>query len=121
MGKTRKSRPRPSLKNLNLESEKKYLFYWQKRNFKPIENATHTNEIFTLGIALNTEYLYWLFDVLTEHATSEMKSPQVQVFIKQWFHDEQGAKFMFDVFSVIRNDFGHVVTYCCVALFVRVS
>ena len=28
-----------------------------------------------------------------------------KVYFQQWVHNKQGAKFMFDVFSVIRNDF----------------
>ena len=40
------------------------------------------------------EYLYQLFDVLPKQTTCEMKALHViQVYIQQWFHDEQGAKF----------------------------
>ena len=34
----------------------------------------------------------WCF---TQVETQEMKALQLQVYIQQWFHDEQGAKFMY--------------------------
>ena len=46
------------------------------------------------GFKKNTEYLYLLFDVLLKQTTCEMKTLQVEVYIQQWFHHEQGTKFM---------------------------
>ena len=40
------------------------------------------------------ECLYKISDVLSQQTTCEMKALQVQAYIQQWFHDEQGAKFM---------------------------
>ena len=45
------------------------------------------------GIWKGCEYLYQLFDVLPKQTTCEMKALQVQVYIQQWFDDEQEAKF----------------------------
>ena len=36
----------------------------------------------------------WPFDVLPKQTTCEIKAFQVQDYIQQWFHDEQGAKFL---------------------------
>ena len=41
-----------------------------------------------------SEYLYQLSDALSKQKACEMKTLQVQVHIQQWFHDEQGAKFI---------------------------
>ena len=51
--------------------------------------------------------------------TFEVIAVQVQVYIQQWFHDEQKA--MFNVLSVVRNDFGHNLICWWVSLFVKVS
>ena len=40
------------------------------------------------------KYLYRLFDVPSKHATSELETLQVQVYIKQRFHDERRTEFM---------------------------
>ena len=40
----------------------------------------------------------------------------IQVYIQQWFHDEQRANFI-----VTRNKFRHVLICWCVTLFLRVS
>ena len=40
------------------------------------------------------EYLFRLFEVLPKQRTCEMKDIQVKVYIQQWFHDQQRAKFM---------------------------
>ena len=45
------------------------------------------------SIKKDPKYLYWLFDVLPKHAC-EIKTLQVQVYIKQWVHNELGAVFM---------------------------
>ena len=50
-----------------------------------------------------------------------MKTLQVQIYIKQRFHDEQDALYRFNVFCVIRNDIGHVFICWWVALLVSVS
>ena len=41
-----------------------------------------------------SEYLYQLSDALSKQKACEMKTLKVQVHIQQWFHDEQGAKFI---------------------------
>ena len=40
------------------------------------------------------EYLYRLFGVWPKQVTCEMRAIQGQNYIQQYFHDEQGAKFM---------------------------
>ena len=40
------------------------------------------------------EYLYRLFNLLSKQTTCEMKTLRIQVYIQQWFQDEQGAEFM---------------------------
>ena len=46
----------------------------------------------------------WPFDILPKQTTCEVKALRVQVYIQQWFHDEQGAKFIkLNVFIVIKN------------------
>ena len=46
------------------------------------------------GFRKGPEYLYRLFDVLRKQTTCEMKTIEVQVYIQQWFRNEQGTKFM---------------------------
>ena len=43
-------------------------------------------------------------------------SSNIQVYIQQWFHDEQGANFI-----VTRNNFGHVLICQWVTLFLTVG
>ena len=51
----------------------------------------------TLEWAWNFTWTIWCFN----QACNMWK----KVYFQQWVHNKQGAKFMFDVFSVIRNDF----------------
>ena len=41
------------------------------------------------------EWKYRLFIVLSKQTTSQMKTLQVQVYIQQWFYDEQGTRFVY--------------------------
>ena len=56
---------------------KKYVFHWDKLNFKHIGNFVGSAEFFALERP-------WIF---IENMSS------IQVYIQQWFHDGQGAKF----------------------------
>ena len=61
----------------------------------------------------------WLFDVLLRQTTCEMEALQVQVYIQQWLHDYQGAKFMWHlVWSEITLS---IYLTACGKLLVRVS
>ena len=46
------------------------------------------------GLKKEPEYFCWLFDVLPKQKIYQMKTLQVQLYIQQWFHDEQRAEFM---------------------------
>ena len=59
----------------------------KKWNFESTEDSAYTG----------TEYLYWQFDALPKQTKWELKTLQVQVYMQQWFHDEQGAKFMYSL------------------------
>ena len=45
-----------------------------------------------LGLRKSHEYLYQLFGVLTKQTICKMKPLPVEVYIQQWYQDEQGAK-----------------------------
>ena len=45
-----------------------------------------------LGLRKSHEYLYQLFGVLTKQTTCKMKALPVEVYIQQWYQDEQGAR-----------------------------
>ena len=64
------------------------------------------------------EYLYRLFDVLPR-LTCKIKTLRVRVYFQQWFHDEQGAKFISRLTFLVW--LGHEIICWRVALFVRVS
>ena len=49
-------------------------------------NSAHRIELLALGKAL--------FEVLPKQATCQMKTLQLQVYIQNWFHEEQEDKFM---------------------------
>ena len=59
----------------------KICFPLGKNKFNSIGNSAHTTEFLT-------------FRCLLKQTTCRMKALQVQVYIQQWFHDEQGGKFM---------------------------
>ena len=107
-----------SSKNLSKNYEK-YLLHWEKLSFELIENTAELLCILqNFWPRKGPEYLYQLFDVLPKQETCEMKAPQVyiQVYIQQWFHDEQEANFI-----VTRNNFRHVLICYWVTLFLTVS
>ena len=72
---------------------------WEKCVFSlgKMEFWTHW-EIFVYrrisAIRKRPEKLYRLLDILPKQTTCEMEAIQVEVYIQQWFHDEQGAKLM---------------------------
>ena len=70
----------------------KNIFSVKKNRILNPEQTLRNHKIFSLKES--PEYLYWLFHVLSKQITGEMKTLQVQVYIQQWFHDEQGAKFI---------------------------
>ena len=73
-----------NFQNLSMNWEN-YVFHWKKWNFEPITNSVHTAEIKTLNESMECV-------VLHKQTTCEMKTLQVQVYIQQWFYEEQGAK-----------------------------
>ena len=74
-------------KNLSKNCEN-YVPHCEKWNFEPIGNPAHITEFLTFWC------LYKISDVLSKQKTCEMKALRVEVYIQQWFHDEQGAKLM---------------------------
>ena len=57
-----------------------------------------------LGLRKSHEYLYQLFGVLTKQTTCKMKALPVEVYIQQWYQDEQGAKFMLSLTSLVSSE-----------------
>ena len=74
-----------------------------------------------LGIRKDPEYLYRQFDVLLKHATCEMKALQVQVYIKQWFHDNQRARFMQSLKFLVLSEMTSGMYFSAVGWLVSVS
>ena len=64
----------------------------QENNFEHTGNSAHTAEFFALGKALNIYIEDLMF--LPKRTRCRMKALQLQVYIQQWFDDEQGVKFM---------------------------
>ena len=81
---------------------KKTCFPLEKLKFEHIGNSVYTPERLTQEgpwIFISTIWCFTHADNTWSESTSSM-----QVYIQQWFHDEQGANFI-----VIRNNFGHVL------------
>ena len=99
------------------KNSKKMCFPLGKKKFQTHWKCTY-HKIFDLR--KGPEYLYRLFDVLPKHTTCKMKALQVQVYIQQWFYNEQRVYVKFNVSSEIRNGFGHVLICWWAALLVKI-
>ena len=71
----------------------KYVFFWEELNFEHIGNSVYTTEFLALGgKALNIYINCSMISPSRQHV--KWKHLNIQVYIQQWFHDEQEAKFM---------------------------
>ena len=59
-------------------NREKYVFHWEKQNFKPIGNSAHNAECLVLGKILNIYIDYFMF--LPKQATGEVKTPSSTSF-----------------------------------------
>ena len=92
----------------------KYVFHREKLNFETIGNSVHTAEFWALGKA-------WIF--MSSLNLYGMKALQVlrlhSTMISLWIGKLNYVKF--NIFSVIINNFGHVIICWWVTLFVRLN
>ena len=100
-----------SITSVNWE---KYVFHREKCNFEPILNSARSAKFLVLRNALNIYYDYciWCFTQADNRYNENNSNTKLYTTMSLWWTGRY-VYVKFNVFSVIRDDFGHVLIPLC--------